>query len=107
MPHCVYLLSCSDRYESLYVGYTSDLTARLADHNAGEGAKFTRGRTPVSVRYVEYWPDKSTAMSREWALKQYTRAEKEELVPDADDRVRVAVEPLETGEAPAGDENRF
>jgi len=93
MGHCVYILECSDDRGSFYIGYTTDLTRRLAEHNAGDGAKYTRGRTPVTVRYVEYWPSKSAAMSREWELKQHSRADKERLVPDSEQRVAVVFDP--------------
>lgn len=93
MPHYVYLLECSDDRGSFYIGYTTDLTRRLREHNAGEGAKYTRGRTPVSVRYVEVWDSKGDAMRREWALKQHSRAEKERLIPDSSDRVGVVLDP--------------
>ena len=93
MGHCVYILECSDRFNSFYIGYTTDVARRLGEHNAGAGAKYTRGRTPVTVRYVEYWNSQSDAMSREWELKQYSREQKERLVPDSDERVRVVFEP--------------
>jgi putative endonuclease len=93
MGHRVYILECSDDRGSFYIGYTTALTRRLAEHNAGDGAKYTRGRTPVTVRYVEYWPSKSAAMSREWELKQRSRAEKERLVPDSEQRVAVVFDP--------------
>ena len=93
MPHCVYLLECSDERGSFYIGYTTDLDRRLAEHNAGEGAKYTRGRTPVRVRYVEYWPTQSAAMSREYDLKGCSRREKERLVPNERDRVAVRFDP--------------
>lgn len=91
--HYVYLLECSDERGSFYIGYTTDLARRVAEHNAGEGAKYTRGRTPVAVRYVECWDSKSDAMSREWELKQCSRGEKKRLVPDTRDRVAVELEP--------------
>jgi putative endonuclease len=91
MDACVYLLECSDDRDSFYIGYTTDLTRRIAAHNAGEGAKYTRGRTPVRVRYVEYWATKSAAMSREAELKSWSRGKKAELVPD--DGGRVVIEP--------------
>ena len=94
MSHCVYILECSDDRGSFYIGYTTDLTRRLAEHNAGNGAKYTRGRTPVTVKYVEYWPTKSTAMSREWELKQQSRAAKKRLVPDSEQRVTVVFDPV-------------
>ena len=93
MSHCVYLLECSDDRGSFYIGYTTDLARRFAEHNAGDGARYTRGRTPVRVRYVEYWPDRSGAMRREWALKQRSRRQKEQLVPLAPDRVGVVFDP--------------
>lgn len=100
MGHYVYLLECSDPHGSLYVGYTTDVGRRVEEHNAGQGAKFTRGRTPVSLRYVEFWESKSAAMGREWELKQYTRPEKEHLVATAEESVRVVLDPppdLESG----------
>lgn len=87
--HYVYLLECSDDRNSFYIGYTTDLKRRLAEHNAGTGAKYTRGRTPVTPRYVEYWDSQSAAMSREWELKQLRRNEKEQLVPETPDAVSV------------------
>jgi len=94
MTHYVYLVECNDDRGSFYIGYTTHLQRRLAEHNAGEGAKYTRGRTPVELRYVELWPSKSEAMSREYELKQRSRAGKEALVPDHADRTAVAFEPV-------------
>jgi len=91
--HYVYLVECSDERNSFYIGYTTDLERRLSEHNAGTGAKYTRGRTPVSPRYVEYWESQSEAMSREWELKQLRRDEKEGLVPECSDVVSVRFTP--------------
>jgi len=66
--HVVYVLECADG--SLYTGYTTDLERRVAEHDAGEGAKYTRGRTPVELRYHERFDSKSAAMSREYEIKQ-------------------------------------
>ncbi len=52
-----------------YVGWTTDLDARLARHNAGTGAKSTRGRHWVLL-YAEQHGTRSAAMSREWHLKR-------------------------------------
>jgi putative endonuclease len=93
MTHYVYLLECSDDRGSFYIGYTTDLQRRLAEHNAGEGAKYTRGRTPVTVRYVELWDSKRDAMSREYELKQLSRAQKERLLPADQNRVAVVLDP--------------
>ena len=61
-----------------YVGWTVDLTARLAAHNAGKGAKSTRGRT-WALLYAERYPTRSEAMSREWHLKRDRKLRREVL----------------------------
>lgn len=78
MSWCVYMLRCRD--DTLYTGSTNDLTRRLAAHSAGRGAKYTRSRLPVILAYTEPCADRSTALRREYALKQLTRAEKEALI---------------------------
>lgn len=80
MSHYVYIVECADG--SYYTGYTTDVDRRVDEHNAGEGAKYTRGRTPVELRYVEEHDNKSAAMSREYEIKQLSRREKERLVRD-------------------------
>lgn len=52
-----------------YVGWTNDVARRLAQHNAGKGARFTRGRTWVLLHW-ERCADRRDAMSREWHLKR-------------------------------------
>lgn len=74
----VYILECKDG--SLYTGITDDLPHRIAAHNAGKGAKYTRGRGPVTLRYFEECEDHSAALKREIAIKRLTRAEKLALV---------------------------
>jgi len=74
----VYILKCSDN--TLYTGYTVDLDSRLASHNEGLGAKYTRGRLPVEMVYQEVLPTKSEAMKREIEIKKYTRLEKLHLI---------------------------
>ncbi|WP_207586262.1 GIY-YIG nuclease family protein [Halomontanus rarus] len=76
--HVVYVLECADG--SLYTGYTTDLERRVGEHNAGEGAKYTRGRTPVELVYYEGYDSRSAAMSREYEIKQFSRARKVRLV---------------------------
>ncbi|QLD87416.1 GIY-YIG nuclease family protein [Natronomonas halophila] len=76
--HYVYVLECADG--SLYTGYTTDVERRVQEHDAGDGAKYTRGRTPVELVYSESFDSKSAAMSREYEIKQLSRAEKERLV---------------------------
>ena len=74
MTWCCYLLKCAD--DTLYCGITNDLEKRLVVHNAGEGAKYTRGRTPVTLVYKESCADKSAALKRELQIKRFTREEK-------------------------------
>ena len=76
--HYVYVLRCAD--DTLYTGYTTDVDRRVAEHDAGAGAKYTRGRTPVDLVHVESFDSKSAAMSREHDIKQCSRAEKERLI---------------------------
>ncbi|ADE02751.1 MULTISPECIES: GIY-YIG nuclease family protein [Haloferax] len=76
--HFVYVIECNDG--SLYTGYTTDVERRVAEHDAGEGAKYTRGRTPVELVHVEEFDSKSAAMSREYEIKQLRRREKQRLV---------------------------
>ncbi|KTG08142.1 endonuclease [Haloprofundus marisrubri] len=78
--HYVYVVECADG--SLYTGYTTDVQRRVAEHNAGDGAKYTRGRTPVELVHSETYESKSAAMSREYAIKQLSRRQKERLVDD-------------------------
>lgn len=77
MPY-TYMLRCADG--SLYTGWTTDLTNRLAMHNAGKGAKYTRGRLPVELCYVEEYDSSQVARQREWAIKRLTRKQKEALI---------------------------
>ena len=74
----VYILRCADG--TFYTGWTTDLAARVATHNTGKGAKYTKSRLPVELIYYEEYGDKSTAMAREYAIKRLTRAEKEALI---------------------------
>ena len=69
-----YILRCCDG--TLYSGYTDDLSRRLAAHNSGRGAKYTRSRLPVELAYYEEFPDKAGAMRREYELKRLPRKEK-------------------------------
>lgn len=78
MPAYVYMLRC--RGGMLYTGWTNDLTRRLAAHNSGRGAKYTRGRRPVELVYAEELTDKESALRRECALKKLPRAKKLVLV---------------------------
>lgn len=74
----VYILRCKDG--TLYGGSTDDLQRRLALHNAGKGAKYTRGRGPVEFVYYEECPDRSAAVKRESAIKKLKRPAKLRLI---------------------------
>ncbi|PSQ15049.1 endonuclease [Halobacteriales archaeon QS_8_69_73] len=76
--HHVYVLECADG--SLYTGYTTDVERRVAEHDAGEGAKYTRGRTPVELVHTESFDSRSAATRREHEIKALSRAAKERLV---------------------------
>lgn len=73
----VYILRCAD--DTLYCGWTTDLTKRLVAHNNGRGAKYTRSRRPVELIYVEEYEDRHDALSREWHIKRMSREEKQRL----------------------------
>lgn len=74
----VYMVRCRDG--TLYTGATNDLQKRLAAHNTGRGARYTRSRRPVSLVYSRRVRDRSRALSVEAQLKQLTRLEKHALV---------------------------
>ena len=67
MQWVVYILECGDK--SLYTGITNDLSARLAAHQAGTGAKYTRGRGPFHLLFQENVSDRSAATQRENEIK--------------------------------------
>ena len=74
----VYLLRCGDG--SLYTGATDNVPRRLAVHQAGKGAKYTRSRLPVELVYQEPCPDRSAALRREAAIKRLPRNRKLALI---------------------------
>lgn len=73
-----YMVKCSDG--TLYTGWTTDLEQRMKAHNDGSGAKYTRSRRPVKLVYYEEYETKTDAMKREYAIKQLTRKQKEQLI---------------------------
>ncbi len=74
----VYLICCSDN--TLYCGITNDIDKRINKHNSGKGAKYTSGRLPVNLLYIEMVNDKSTALKRECAIKKLTKQQKLNLI---------------------------
>ena len=77
----VYLLRCSDG--SLYCGWTPDLDARVAKHQAGRASRYTRTRLPVELVWSSAMPDRSAAMREELRIKRLRRAEKLRLIAEA------------------------
>ena len=78
---CVYMLRCKDG--SLYTGWTNDFEKRLAAHQNGKGAKYTRSHLPVEPVYLEYLPDKITATKREAQIKKLRPELKRKLLRSA------------------------
>ncbi len=77
-PAYVYMVRCADG--SLYTGWTTDVARRVAEHNAGRGAAYTRQRGPVTLVYSEAHPDRAAAMRREAEIKRLGRRYKERLL---------------------------
>jgi predicted GIY-YIG superfamily endonuclease len=73
-----YIVECGDG--SLYTGSTPNLEKRIATHNSGKGAKYTRSHLPVKLVYSEAVADKSAALKRENEIKKLTREEKKKLI---------------------------
>lgn len=74
----VYMVQCADG--SLYTGVATDVVARVATHNGGKGAKYTRGRLPVALVYQECAGERGAALRRELAIKRLRAAEKRRLI---------------------------
>lgn len=79
--HLVYLLSCADG--SLYTGYTTNVARRVATHNAGKGARYTRGRRPVTLLATWVFNSKREALRAERAMKILPREQKLRLAQAA------------------------
>ncbi|WP_303692040.1 GIY-YIG nuclease family protein [Megamonas hypermegale] len=76
-----YILKCSD--DTLYTGWTNDLAKRIKTHNAGRGARYTRGRLPVKLLYYEIFSTKQAAQKREAQIKKMSRREKLLLIKNS------------------------
>lgn len=86
----VYILHCADN--TLYTGSTPRLERRIQEHNQGNGAKYTRGRLPVLLRQAWIVENRSQALRLEAFIKKLTRKEKEYLIDDPQDLLRLANE---------------
>ena len=78
MVFYVYILECADG--TLYTGWTNNLDKRVAAHNAGRGARYTRMHRPVKLVYWENYATRSLAQRREAAIKRMRRAAKLGLI---------------------------
>ena len=76
----MYILRCAD--DSLYTGIATDVKRRIQEHNEDNkrGARYTRGRRPVTLIYMEPCADRSTALQREARIKRMPRAAKMDLI---------------------------
>jgi putative endonuclease len=87
-----YIVRCADG--TYYTGWSTDPERRLAAHNSGRGAAYTRARRPVRLVYVERLPTRSAAMRRERRIKQMSRQDKTRLIR--------AARPPQDGDDPKG-----
>ena len=76
----VYILRCKDN--SMYTGITDNLKRRLSQHREGKGAKYTRGRAPLTLHHIEEYETKGEALRRELEIKRLTTAEKRALISE-------------------------
>ncbi len=74
VKHFFYVVECCDG--SLYAGYSTDVVKRVKKHNEGKGAKYTRARKPVVLRYTESFLTKREALQREIEFKKFKRLKK-------------------------------
>jgi putative endonuclease len=86
----VYILLCSDG--SLYTGISTEVKRRVAQHAAGTGAKYFRGRSPCQIVYLESGHDRSSASRREMAIKKMSLTEKRSLLDSADNQLESLAE---------------
>jgi putative endonuclease len=77
MNFFVYLLQCKD--SSYYCGWTNNIEKRIQSHNAGTASKYTKSRRPVKLVYFEKAKNLSSALRREFQIKQLARKQKESL----------------------------
>ncbi|PGZ94439.1 hypothetical protein COE51_22410 [Bacillus pseudomycoides] len=80
--HYFYVVECADG--SYYAGYTNHLEKRIEAHNSGKGARYTRARRPVRLKYFETYEEKRPAMQAEYRFKQLKRKQKDEYIQKGD-----------------------
>lgn len=74
----IYIVECSDG--TLYTGWTTEIKRRVMEHNSGKGAKYTRARRPVVLKYFEEFDTKEEALKRECAIKKLSKKDKLKLI---------------------------
>jgi len=74
----VYIVKCADG--SLYTGISPDVDKRISKHNKGKGAKYTKTRLPVVLKYSKEYENRSVASKEEYRIKQLSRKQKELLI---------------------------
>ena len=74
----VYIVECSDK--TLYTGISNDVPKRISKHNSGKGAKYTKKRLPVTLKWVKRLDNKSQAAKEEYKIKKLRRKEKLKLI---------------------------
>jgi len=80
--YTLYIVQCSD--DTFYTGIAKDPEARIDLHNAGKGARYTRGRRPVKLVYSEVLENKGLALRREYEIKKWPRSRKLMLIKSQD-----------------------
>ena len=90
--HYFYVLTCNDG--SLYGGYTNNLERRFKLHNEGKGAKYTRGRGPLTLTFFKEFDNKSDALKAEYQFKKLPRKKKEEFLQNEMSEDHVATKEL-------------
>ena len=86
MDSYVYIVKCSDG--SFYTGWTNRPLQRIKAHSEGRGAKYTKGRGPVTLAYLEELDDKSAGLIREAQIKKMSREQKQMLIQEASERTK-------------------
>lgn len=92
----VYIIHCSD--DSLYTGISTDVERRFAEHTAGSGAKYFRGRSPRQIVYLEQDHDRSSASRREIQIKKLRPDEKRSLIRSLDNQLAAFLATREPGD---------
>lgn len=75
-----YMVECSDG--SIYTGISNNVSKRVSDHNNGKGAKYTRSRSPVTLKWSQSCDNRSEASKLEYKIKKLSRKQKLKLIED-------------------------